>query len=206
MAKSALITSILENHTVVGYLESKGYGPKSSLGHRLKYCCPIHDEKTPSFYVFTHKEYQYYHCFGCKAHGDVINLVAAMESLSIKEAIGRLARGLSIDAEDATDRLADEIEDAYEKTDLTIEDIALRLSRSVYGYLESTGFDPIEVALMEKVLQKTDRMVVALDLHDLQESYDKIVDEGIPARTIAYLKRKEQEEAAKYGRAKVHAP
>jgi len=36
-------------------------------GREYKACCPFHDEKTPSFWVSPEK--QFYHCFGCGAHG-----------------------------------------------------------------------------------------------------------------------------------------
>ena len=39
--------------------------------------CPFHNEKTPSFTVSDDKNF--YHCFGCGAHGDVISLHVADE-------------------------------------------------------------------------------------------------------------------------------
>ena len=51
--------------------------------------CPFHNEKTPSFTVSDEKNF--YHCFGCGAHGDVIGYVMRTENLSFPEAIERLA-------------------------------------------------------------------------------------------------------------------
>ncbi|MBL4603283.1 MAG: hypothetical protein JKY84_11080, partial [Emcibacteraceae bacterium] len=51
--------------------------------------CPFHNEKTPSFTVNDDKSF--YHCFGCGAHGDVINFVLETEGLSFPETIERLA-------------------------------------------------------------------------------------------------------------------
>ena len=51
--------------------------------------CPFHNEKTPSFTVNDDKAF--YHCFGCGAHGDVINFVLETEGLSFPETIERLA-------------------------------------------------------------------------------------------------------------------
>ena len=39
-------------------------------GREYKACCPFHGEKTPSFWVSPAK--QFYHCFGCGAHGTVV--------------------------------------------------------------------------------------------------------------------------------------
>lgn len=53
-------------------------------------CCPFHKEKTPSFYISDEKGV--YHCFGCGAHGNVINFIMQQEGLSFKEAIEKLAK------------------------------------------------------------------------------------------------------------------
>ena len=52
----------------------------------IKGCCPIHREKTPSFYITDKGEGAFFHCFGCGAGGDVVNLVKAMENFSTLEA------------------------------------------------------------------------------------------------------------------------
>ncbi len=58
-------------------------------GREFKGCCPFHNEKTPSFYVNDDK--QFYHCFGCGAHGDVIGFSMQHDNLSFIEAIETLA-------------------------------------------------------------------------------------------------------------------
>lgn len=50
--------------------------------------CPFHAEKTPSFSV--NKAGQFFHCFGCKRHGDVIDFIMAMEGVSFPEALALL--------------------------------------------------------------------------------------------------------------------
>ena len=59
-------------------------------GGRLKGLCPFHDEKTPSFSV--NAANGVYHCFGCGVGGDTIDFVRAIEGLSFREAVERLAR------------------------------------------------------------------------------------------------------------------
>lgn len=58
-------------------------------GREFKGCCPFHREKTPSFYVNDDK--QFFHCFGCGAHGDVLGFVMRHDNLSFVEAIEILA-------------------------------------------------------------------------------------------------------------------
>jgi DNA primase len=58
-------------------------------GREFKACCPFHNEKSPSFTINDDK--QFYHCFGCGAHGDVIGFVMQHNSLSFMEAVEQLA-------------------------------------------------------------------------------------------------------------------
>jgi DNA primase len=51
--------------------------------------CPFHQEKTPSFGV--HQTRQFYKCFGCDAHGDVIKFVMEIEGTTFWEALKLLA-------------------------------------------------------------------------------------------------------------------
>ncbi len=52
-------------------------------------CCPFHGEKSASFHVDDRKGR--YHCFGCKASGDIFTFLVEKEGLSFPEAIERLA-------------------------------------------------------------------------------------------------------------------
>ncbi|MCX4188449.1 DNA primase [Methylophaga sp. OBS4] len=58
-------------------------------GKNLHACCPFHNEKTPSFTVSQEK--QFYHCFGCGAHGTAIGFLMEYDQLSFPEAIQELA-------------------------------------------------------------------------------------------------------------------
>jgi DNA primase len=63
--------------------------PLKRAGREYKACCPFHDEKTPSFTVSQEK--QFYHCFGCGAHGTVIGFLMEYEHMDFVEAIEHLA-------------------------------------------------------------------------------------------------------------------
>ena len=54
-------------------------------GREYKACCPFHDEKTPSFTVSADK--QFYHCFGCGAHGTALGFVMEYDHLGFVEAV-----------------------------------------------------------------------------------------------------------------------
>ncbi len=52
--------------------------------------CPFHGEKSPSFSVSASK--QFYHCFGCGAHGDAIRFLMEHTGASFRDAVGDLAQ------------------------------------------------------------------------------------------------------------------
>lgn len=58
-------------------------------GREFKGCCPFHHEKSPSFYINDDK--QFYHCFGCQAHGDVVEFSMRHNNLTFIEAVESLA-------------------------------------------------------------------------------------------------------------------
>src|SRR5689334_1365936 len=58
-------------------------------GANFQACCPFHNEKTPSFSVSPTK--QFYHCFGCGAHGNAIGFLMEYQGLAYPEAIRALA-------------------------------------------------------------------------------------------------------------------
>ena len=57
--------------------------------------CPFHDEKTPSFTVSPNK--QFYHCFGCGAHGDALAWMTEYHQLPFRAALEALAGPAGID-------------------------------------------------------------------------------------------------------------
>ncbi len=63
-------------------------------GANLQGLCPFHAEKSPSFTVSPAK--QFYHCFGCGAHGNAIGFLMAYSSLGYVDAIKDLASGVGM--------------------------------------------------------------------------------------------------------------
>jgi DNA primase len=76
--------------------------PLKKAGREYQACCPFHSEKTPSFTVSPTK--QFYHCFGCGAHGTAISFLMEYEHLDFVEAIETLAHeaGLEVPHEEGS--------------------------------------------------------------------------------------------------------
>jgi DNA primase len=73
--------------------------PLKKAGREYKACCPFHNEKSPSFSVSQEK--QFYHCFGCGAHGTVIGFLMQYEKMEFLDAVADLAQraGLELPSE-----------------------------------------------------------------------------------------------------------
>jgi DNA primase len=64
-------------------------------GREYKACCPFHTEKTASFWVSPEK--QFYHCFGCGAHGTVLRFLMEHDRMTFPEAVEELASRLGLE-------------------------------------------------------------------------------------------------------------
>jgi len=69
--------------------------PLKKAGREYTACCPFHNEKSPSFTVSPTK--QFYHCFGCGAHGSAIGFLMEYEHLDFVEAIETLAHDAGLE-------------------------------------------------------------------------------------------------------------
>lgn len=97
MIPRAFIDDLLARVDIVSVIEQ--YVPLKKSGANYFGCCPFHGEKTASFSVSPSK--QFYHCFGCGAHGTAIGFLMEYSSLSFVEAVTDLARqqGLQVPQE-----------------------------------------------------------------------------------------------------------
>ncbi len=68
--------------------------PLKKAGQNYQACCPFHSEKTPSFTVSPTK--QFYHCFGCGAHGTALGFLMEYEHMSFPDAVGALAQDVGL--------------------------------------------------------------------------------------------------------------
>ncbi len=87
------IDDLLARTDVVDIVDSRVKLKKA--GKNYQACCPFHNEKTPSFTVSQDK--QFYHCFGCGAHGNAISFMMEFDRLDFVEAIEELARFHSLE-------------------------------------------------------------------------------------------------------------
>jgi len=116
-------------------------------GRDYKACCPFHDEKTPSFTVSVDK--QFYHCFGCGAHGTALGFVMEYDHLGFVEAVEDLAAraGLEVPREGgaAPGSPNDELYLALERAALFFRQ-SLSGAPAARDYLAQRGLDAETIA------------------------------------------------------------
>ncbi|MEW6998900.1 DNA primase [Colwelliaceae bacterium BS250] len=100
------IDDLLARTDIVDLIDSKVKLKKS--GKNYSACCPFHSEKGPSFTVSRDK--QFYHCFGCGAHGNAISFIMEYERLEFVDAIEELASysGVEVEREQSTQTPAEQ--------------------------------------------------------------------------------------------------
>ena len=87
------IDELLNRVDIVDVIDSRVALKKRGKEHIA--CCPFHNEKSPSFTVSQSK--QFYHCFGCGAHGTALGFVMEYERLDFVDAVEALAADYHIE-------------------------------------------------------------------------------------------------------------
>jgi DNA primase len=139
------IQDLLNRLDIVDVIER--YVPLKKAGANYVACCPFHNEKSPSFTVSQTK--QFYHCFGCGAHGTSIGFVMEHAGMGYVDAIEELARSVGLEvpnersaAGDAQKEHAQKLaQDLYEvmQTATRYYREQLKLSQRAIDYLKQRG-------------------------------------------------------------------
>lgn len=109
--------------------------------------CPFHQEKSPSFTVSPTK--QFYHCFGCGAHGSAIGFMMEYSGQSYVEAIRELAQSVGMQVPQEDHRLPPAQQQAYQARGIALSEVLqracdfyrkqLRASGRAIAYLKGRG-------------------------------------------------------------------
>ncbi len=108
-------------------------------------CCPFHNERTPSMAVNPYE--QYYHCFGCKEHGDVITFVQKMESCDFMTALEILAKNANLE-------IPSNVMDSNVKDRKRQKDAILQILDAAYKHYEENLYKPTSKAAQEYIKKR----------------------------------------------------
>lgn len=117
--------------------------PLKRKGREYSAPCPFHDERTPSFYVSPTK--QFYHCFGCGAHGTAISFLMNYDRLEFLDAVEELARraGIEVPKETRQNNQDSDLRDQYAALEAAAKLYQRQLADSprARDYLDGRGVD-----------------------------------------------------------------
>jgi DNA primase len=137
----AFIDDLLARTDVVELIGSRI--PLKRQGREYSARCPFHDERSPSFTVSPNK--QFYHCFGCGAHGTAIAFLMNYDRLEFMDAVEELAKraGMEIPKDTRARNESGESKDLYAALDAATQFFQKQLGQnaSVQSYLDSRGVD-----------------------------------------------------------------
>ncbi len=136
------IDELLARVDIVEVIEQRV--PLRKAGRDWSARCPFHDERSPSFTVSPAK--QFYHCFGCGAHGSAITFLMNYDRLEFVDAVEELAArtGLKVPFEGGAKRAPQEDStDLYALLDAAAKFYQRQLGTSdkARAYFESRGLD-----------------------------------------------------------------
>jgi len=137
----SFIQDLLNRLDIVDVVER--YVPLKKAGANYVACCPFHNEKSPSFTVSQTK--QFYHCFGCGAHGTAIGFVMEHAGLGYVDAIEELARTVGLEvpnerpaAGEAYQKVAPDLYEVMQTATRYYRE-QLKLSQRAIDYLKQRG-------------------------------------------------------------------
>jgi len=117
--------------------------PLKKAGREWSARCPFHDERSPSFTVSPAK--QFYHCFGCGAHGSAIGFLMNYDRLEFPDAVEELAHraGLKVPYEGGRDAPREDATDLYGVLDAAASFFRRQLEASerARAYFTERGLD-----------------------------------------------------------------
>ena len=142
MIPDSFIQELLGRVDIVDVVER--YVPLKKSGANFSACCPFHSEKSPSFTVSPSK--QFYHCFGCGAHGSAISFLMQHAGVGFIDAVEDLATsvGLKVPQEERYKQAQAQREQAAPLTELMASAMnyyreQLKVSPAAVSYLKQRG-------------------------------------------------------------------
>jgi DNA primase len=137
----AFIDDLLARTDLVEVIGSRV--PLKRQGREYSARCPFHDERSPSFTVSPTK--QFYHCFGCGAHGTAISFLMNYDRLEFLDAVEELAKRIGVEVPKDARAHGDENEsrDLYAALEASAKFFQNQLTQSTkaLAYLDNRGVD-----------------------------------------------------------------
>ncbi|MDF0605321.1 DNA primase [Neisseriaceae bacterium TC5R-5] len=161
------------------------YVPLKKGGQNYLACCPFHKEKSPSFTVSQSK--QFYHCFGCGAHGTAIGFIIEYQGVGFVDAIKLLAEAVGMQLPEHQFGVAEQTNREIKERKLSLEQILLaaaayyksqlKLSPDAIHYFKQRGLNGEIAARFGLGYAPDEWQNLAAIIPDYQD--DRLLDAGL---------------------------
>lgn len=192
----AFIDDLLARSDIVEVVGSRV--PLKRQGKEYSARCPFHDERSASFTVSPTK--QFYHCFGCGAHGTAISFLMNYDRLEFLDAVDELAKRVGMEVPRETQQRTAQQQDDGRELYAALDAATRFFQKSLEGsdkaraYLDQRGVDeenrtrfaigyaPDGYSALKDALGKDERRMKLLDRaglfskNDRGHVYDKFRD------------------------------
>ena len=141
MIPESFIQELLNRVDVIDVIDKSV--PLKKAGSNYVACCPFHQEKSPSFTVSPSK--QFYHCFGCGAHGSALSFLIEYQGMSFVDAVEDLAKSVGLTVPQDTQKISPEVKEKNLALGETLQiasqyyQTALKKSERAIEYLKKRG-------------------------------------------------------------------
>jgi len=199
------INRILEEVKITDFLQERGIYPLKKSGEKYVYRCPVHSgDNDPSFIVYPEgtkgRNYQTYHCFGCKSGINIINLKSDLDSMTVRDSVKSFLKGINVDPVEVTDSIIDSIVGESNGTvkevesDHRVELLMLSLNTTCRRYLAEYG-DNEEVQFFDNnFFKKVDEIARAKDIDTLDAYFNMLIDKKILVTRAEFIQKRREEE------------
>ncbi len=206
-AKTYVADRILSLNSIVDYLAMRGHTFDDGKYGIKKCCCPLHNEDTPSFYIYPPDPskgdpYPNFYCFGCKKGGNLISLRSKLEGVSYRQIVGEMASGLGISIDDQIEYVIDQIgkqSDEQRRVVDEMEDALLVVSRAVYQHLKFSDLPDDEFDRCEQLMRAMDEAVERRNWERVK-MFTEYVPEFLGERAMKFREERDRrnDDAAKF--------
>jgi DNA primase len=159
---------------------------------RMKCCCPLHDESTPSFMLYKGDEYDTFYCWGCRNGGSVIEFIKFLKNFSTnKEIVEYFAKNYNLEYSDKEKDLDEIFSEEFERRKIrnrVIYNYGVSTSKIIQSYIRTREDPVLEFKRIQSYLRALDFSIYENNMDQLKFHRETVID---------YIRKSEQNDNRK---------
>ena len=159
-----LFFSVKKLLSIDDFLQQRGFSPARIYGEKSVYCCPIHKDKTPSFYVYKKNDGDDFYCFGCKKGGSAVHLKSYIDNEKFGKSLLYFCDKLKLKVNSKIN-IEDILDDELFSFKKEVFDLDKKYELCVFRYSSSLNMENISihdflntVSVLQKIYEERDEI------------------------------------------------